>query len=748
MDSRIDETSNLKVDKVLDAVLEKLEKKYRCVKHLGGGEFSNVYLVRHKDSGEEYALKIMDYHYLLQKLKKEDLAESKRKFDEIKKRFFIEAKLYEKIDHPNIVKILSTGVVLDRTNAIEIPFLLMNYIKGSSLADVIKKDAPFSLERLIKISENVLGVLDVIHQRNIIHRDIKPANIMIEKESGEAIIIDFGIAKDIVGGTRLTTTGALLGSPGYMAPEQFIDSSKVGPGIDIYSYGIVLYELATGELPFPASNFLEVMNAHRQKSIPHVREKNSALPPEMDAVLAKAMAKDPDDRFQSAKDFLKALKGGKIKGAKRSKKKYLLSAGILIVALIALLLINPFGPGKEEETRQSETRDVTQAQKETPTPKPPPVKTPEERMKEDYKSLETFYNSDAGNSEKLERCRAFLNDFRDVPGIDERKVTVSGWITQLETEINFRGFIDAVNKHLKSEDFPKAEDALKKAMELKDNEETRQLSQILEQKNEEYQKKHGEETYNALTDVDLQTYLDFKTHYPQSKFLPALKERLKEADKRLPPEKYWDRAIKKNIKGYYEFTFGAEHNGHHMIYIPGKKIWIDKYEVSWGQLRRFLETGEIQMPARKSSKYIKDGDEFPAVVTHEEAVTYCRHYGLRLPRSDEWEFAAGKQTSVYPWGDREPGADGIWPANIDSLEGKEEKDGFNGTAPVKSYEQFSSPFGVVNMAGNVWEWVQGKTLKGGGFFSTKKDLRINESVGSRENDREGFRCVKSESEGA
>jgi len=185
-----------------------------------------------------------------------------------------------------------------------------------------------------------------------------------------------------------------------------------------------------------------------------------------------------------------------------------------------------------------------------------------------------------------------------------------------------------------------------------------------------------------------------------------------------------------------------------MIYIPGKKIWIDKYEVSWGQLRRFLETGEIQMPARKSSKYIKDGDEFPAVVTHEEAVTYCRHYGLRLPRSDEWEFAAGKQTSVYPWGDREPGADGIWPANIDSLEGKEEKDGFNGTAPVKSYEQFSSPFGVVNMAGNVWEWVQGKTLKGGGFFSTKKDLRINESVGSRENDREGFRCVKSESEGA
>lgn len=749
MDSKIDETRNLKVDKVLDAVLEKLEKKYQCMKHLGGGEFSNVYLVRHKDSGEEYALKIMDYHYLLQKLKKEDPAESRRKFDEIKKRFFIEANLYEKIDHPNIVKIIDTGVVLDRSNAIEIPFMLMNYIKGSSLADVIKKEAPFSPERLLKISENVLGVLDVIHQHNIIHRDIKPANIMIEKESGEAIIIDFGIAKDIVGSTKLTITGSFLGSPAYMAPERFDESGIVGPGIDIYSFGVVLFEILTGKIPFPGNNVMVIIRSHRQKSIPNVSEKNTALPPEMDAVLAKAMAKDPEDRFQSAMDFLNALKGGKIEEPKRSPKKFLLLLSICIVLVVVLLLLNPFGGGVKKVQDQPSGGDVIQTKPDTATPKLPPAKSPEELMEEGYKKLETFYNGDAANTDKLERCGAFLKEFQNTPGIEEKKEIVSQWLTLLETEINFRGFIDAVNKYIKDDNFSKAEDALKKAQEINDNEEVNQLFQTLKEKKREYQTTHGEETYNALADFDLKTYLDFKTRYPQSEFLPDLKKRLKEADKHLPPENYWNKPIKKNSRGYYEFTFETKHNNHHMVYIPARKIWMDKYEVSWLQFRRYLTAKNIQLPPGDRGQYIKQGGEFPAVVTHDNAVKYSKYYGLRLPRGHEWELAAGKETAVYPWGNEEPAAGGIWRANIDSMDDNgDEKDGFNGTAPVKSFEPFSSPFGIVNMAGNAWEWAQGKILKGGGFLSGINDLKINESVGGREDDKGGFRCVKDGTDGS
>jgi serine/threonine protein kinase len=747
MDSKIDETSDLKVDKVLNAVLEKLEKKYQCIKHLGGGEFSNVYLVRHKDSGEEYALKIMDYHYLLQKLKKEDLAESRRKFEEIKKRFFVEAKLYEKIDHPNIVKILSTGVVLDRTNAIEIPYLLMNYIKGASLANVIKREAPFDIERLLKISRNVLGVLDLIHQRNIIHRDIKPANIMIEKESGEAIIIDFGIAKDIVGGTRLTTTGALLGSPGYMAPEQFIDSSKVGPGIDIYSYGIVLFEMATGDLPFPAANFLEVMNAHRQKSIPNASEKNPALSPEMDVVLAKAMAKDPEDRFQSAKDFLNALQGGKIKERKKGKGKYIFLLAAFI-AVIALFIVNPLGSGKKIVKPEPPGGDAAQ---EEPIglsiQKTPSVKTREEQMAEAFNELESFLNSNAGDREKIKRGRTFLEEFKDVPGGEKKRDDLSARLVSIETEQNYLDQIDAVKAHIKNDQYREAEASLEEARKIKDNDEVKQLADTVEKQKIEYEKIHGEEKYNNLKSIDLKVYLEFKAAYPQSKFLAPLKEKLKVADKRLPPEAYWEKAIEKNQKGYYEFTFETGYNGHRMIYIPALRIWIDKYEVSWGQFKRFPGYEKARVNVEKSSQYIKNGDDYPAVVTHEDAAAYCKYFGLRLPRRDEWELAAGRETVIYPWGNQDPNADGIWRANIDSLEGSEEKDGFNGTAPVKSFESFASPYGVVNMAGNVSEWVEGKILKGGGFLSVKSALRISESNPGRDIDKEGFRCAKDEKNG-
>jgi len=275
----------LESDDVLNAILNKLENKYECIKHLGGGEFSIVYLIRHTASGKEHALKILDYQFLLQRLKKENAADSKNKFNKIKKRFITEAKLYEKIDHANIVKIHETGVITDQKENIEIPYFIMTYIKGSSLSVVLKNEAPLEMSRVLRLSRHVLNALETIHQNNIIHRDLKPANIMIEKETDKAVIIDFGIAKDIVDGTQLTTTGAFLGSPMYMAPEQFVDSSKVGPGIDIYSFGVVLFEMVTGEPPFKGTSFLEVMHAHRKKPVPSVRGKNPALPPAMDNII-------------------------------------------------------------------------------------------------------------------------------------------------------------------------------------------------------------------------------------------------------------------------------------------------------------------------------------------------------------------------------------------------------------------------------------------------------------------------------
>lgn len=696
-------TVNMKVDSVLKAVLEELGGVYEYVRHLGGGEFSNVYLVKHTASGENHALKIMDYHYLIQRLKKEDLTDSRSKFNEIKKRFVIEAKIYGKIEHRHIVKILDTGFITNDTSDIEIPFIVMNYIKGASLADVLKKEAPFEVNRALAIAKSLLSVIDVIHQHNIIHRDIKPANIMIEEETGEAIIIDFGIAKDIVGGTRLTTTGAFLGSPVYMAPEQFTDSSKVGPEIDTYAFGVVLFEMLTGELPYKGNNFMEIMNAHQVKPVPNVRDVNPSLPVGMEDILFKAMAKNPGYRYRNAQEFLKDLEDvgkKKIRISRRQKNRFAyIFYSFIAVAAIALIILNPFGaraPKVEKKTTPVQDKNI---------------QSPLIQKEVEQKPVETGQKSQQA----------------------------------LTPEEEYQKNIQAVKKYIEKEDFPAAEVALEKARAIKDDPEIKQLSLFIAEKKSEYEKKNGESLYNTIKEnIDLKKYLEFASQYPQSRFLVELKDILKKADGNLPPEKYWQGPLQSNSKGYYETVFGDEGSGHRMIYIPAKNIWIDKYEVSNLQFKKYLKEANISKLPGTGSKYIIEGDEYPAAASYNEAEKYCRQYGFRLPTAEEWQYIAGKGTYTYPWGNELPDNAGIYRANFDSLEGALEKDGFSGTAPVKSFAQYSSPFDVVNMAGNVWEWVQGMILKGGGFFSSVEDLAIDKTVSGRENDREGFRCVKDE----
>jgi serine/threonine protein kinase len=750
-------------DSVLKAILQKLGGDYSFIEHLGGGEFSNVYLVKHYPSGGERALKILDYHYLLQRLKKQNLDDIKNKFDEIKRRFIVEARLYEKIDHPNIVKIHDTGVFTDPDEGIEIPYFIMSYVKGSSLADVITTKAPFEVSRVIKISANVLSALEAMHQNNIIHRDIKASNIMIEEATGQAVIIDFGIAKDIVGGTKLTTTGALLGSPAYMAPEQFIDSSIVGPALDIYSFGVVLFEMFTGDTPFKGSNFIEVMNAHRRQPVPQVSSRNPALPAGADLILARAMAKEPGHRYKTASDFLNAVKQiHEVEVRENITKYWLQVAAAVLLAVVLLFMVKPPLQVASDE----------KIVKERPPLEKPLKPLPKERKKvlevrDDYAALKQFLQSDADRSQKIEKCRLFIRDYRNRAAIKKVRVLVleiNDILGRMEkadaAEKTLGNAVAAVKKYLDAKyldanDFRQADIYLKRARELKGPQDKEisnlitELEQRLEAKKSQIETRHGESRFRQIyASVTLANYLEFKKQYPGSIHLDELKKRLTEVDFSLPPDKFWERGIKKNKKGYYEITFGDAFNRHHMVYIPAGKIWMDKYEVSNRQFRRFLKERQIAAPVRKASKFIHDEDEYPAVVHYRDAEAYCKHYGFRLPSIDEWEYAAGKGTAAYPWGEDPPGKDGTWRANFDTLTMDGEKDGFDGTAPVNSFKDFPSSFGLLNMAGNVWEWVQNGILKGGSFFSKAEDLSVKKSRGGRDNDREGFRCVKQEDPGS
>jgi serine/threonine-protein kinase len=296
----------MQIDDFKKVVLKKLGKKYKYIRDLGGGTFSNVYLVMHTIFNEEHALKIMNSQHIIKKLEKEKIDESKQRFDKIKERFINEAKMYKRINHANVVKIHDVEVIENKKEGIDFPYLIMDYIKGSTLTDVIKNEAPLEFNRALSLAKDILRAIDVIHQNNIVHRDLKPDNIMVA-ETGKAILIDFGLAKDLLSDSKLTSTGGALGTPLYMSPEQFKDSSKVEKDADIYSFGVVLFEMLAGVTPFFEINYFELMNAHMEKPVPDVREKNPGLPEGIDKIIKKAMAKEASDRYKNTEIIINEL---------------------------------------------------------------------------------------------------------------------------------------------------------------------------------------------------------------------------------------------------------------------------------------------------------------------------------------------------------------------------------------------------------------------------------------------------------
>ncbi len=297
-----------------------------------------------------------------------------------------------------------------------------------------------------------------------------------------------------------------------------------------------------------------------------------------------------------------------------------------------------------------------------------------------------------------------------------------------KVEQEYQQCIDSAKKYLQSGDLEKARHSLNSAKMIKDTPEVRELLDTVSKKQIE------KAEYDSIRESPtLAQYLKFVAKYPNSTYIPDLRRKLVSLEKNLPPEKYWRKGINKNVKRYYEYTFG---NGHIMIYIPGQSIWIDKYEVSWRQFKAF------------DNNYINKDDGYPAMVRYSEAEGYCRNNGLRIPTHEEWKYAASANMNLeypYPWSKDAPDTDGIYRANFDTLDAGKDKDGYPNTAPVRSFEEFSSPFGVVNMAGNIWEWVQGRVLKGGGYLSSsEEDLRIAAPSRGGDNGRQGFRCVKDE----
>ncbi|MFI5262196.1 MAG: protein kinase [Candidatus Limnocylindrales bacterium] len=263
---------------------------YRIERLIGRGGMGAVYLADDVRLGRKVALKV--------------LAAETAELPAVRERFVRESHLAASLDHPHILPIFEAGEADGQL------FMAMRYVPGPDLAGLIARDGPLALERTVALIGQVASALDAAHGAGLIHRDVKPGNILVAPGSAagtdHAYLSDFGLTKHAAYSGALTRSGQLMGSVGYVAPEQ-IENRPIDARVDVYSLGCVLYECLAGTQPYPRDTEMATLYAHVQAPPPSLAAARPELPPAIDAVIATALAKDPDARYASAGALALAL---------------------------------------------------------------------------------------------------------------------------------------------------------------------------------------------------------------------------------------------------------------------------------------------------------------------------------------------------------------------------------------------------------------------------------------------------------
>ncbi|HLE98416.1 MAG TPA: Stk1 family PASTA domain-containing Ser/Thr kinase [Gaiellaceae bacterium] len=281
--------------------------RYRVVRKLGGGGMADVYLAEDQELGRRVAIKILHERYAND--------------EQFVERFRREATHAASLSHPNVVSIFDRG----ETNGSY--FIVMEYVEGRTLKELIRSRGPCPIPIAIAYTRQILSALRYAHRAGVIHRDIKPHNVIVDPD-GQLKVTDFGIAR--AGASQMTEEGAIIGTAQYLSPEQ-ARGAPVDQTSDLYSCGIVLFELLTGKVPFTGETPVEIAMKHLSEVPKAPSELRREIPPDLDAVVLRALAKDPADRYQSASamdgDLEAVARGGQVSSATTDAATVVLAGG-------------------------------------------------------------------------------------------------------------------------------------------------------------------------------------------------------------------------------------------------------------------------------------------------------------------------------------------------------------------------------------------------------------------------------------
>lgn len=315
-----------------------LGTRYEILSVLGEGGMGTVYKAQDRELRRLVALKVI----------RPEMASR----PDILERFKREILLASQVTHRNVLRIHDLG------EAGDVKFISMHYVEGANLKALLEREGPLPLERGFALARQIGEALQAAHDAGIVHRDLKPQNILIDRD-GNAYIADFGISRSLAEGGTMTETGAILGTVDYMSPEQARGETPDHRG-DLYSFGVILYEMFTGTLPFRASNALSVMMKRLHEDAPTLRLARPELPPWLSAVVGRVLQRNPQDRYQSAGDLLRDLERQRASRSWRrfARPRYLvpaaaLAAAAILAALLPFIPWPPWGPSAPPAPRAS-----------------------------------------------------------------------------------------------------------------------------------------------------------------------------------------------------------------------------------------------------------------------------------------------------------------------------------------------------------------------------------------------------------